>query len=117
MTKHIPTEEVSPLDEDITEVREALREIKAEFSALKARALADDDNVIKEAVQLTVELRKWLLRVKETEACFEERRKQKEGIAEHYSVDLDRARFTIGCRLARLRKCCGSERVSGCADG
>jgi hypothetical protein len=28
-------------------------------------------------------------------------------------LDLDAARVEIGCRLARLRNCCGAERISG----
>ncbi len=47
------------------------------------------------------------------ETSFVEQHHRQAGIAQGgYALDLVRARFEIGCRLARLRACCGSGQIS-----
>lgn len=43
------------------------------------------------------------------EASFAEQKTRERGIAQGgYAINMDQARFEIGCRLARLRACCAS---------
>ena len=108
MNTRPPPEDRSPLDEDITELRQALREMKQELATLRERARVGDATIVKQAMGLVGEIRKWLLAVRETEARFEERRKRKEGIAHEYALDLEQARIAIRSRLDRLRKSAGA---------
>ena len=47
------------------------------------------------------------------ETSLVEQRNRQAGIAQGgYALDLEQARFEVGCRLARLRACCKQGRVS-----
>ncbi len=47
------------------------------------------------------------------EVCLVEQRNRQAGIVQGgHALDLDKARFDIGCRLARLRACSGARGVS-----
>ncbi len=47
------------------------------------------------------------------ETSFVEQHHRQAGIAQGgYALDLERARAEIGCRLARLRACCGAGEIS-----
>ena len=100
------------LDAEIEQVRKTMTYLTELLALMEDEVMEGDPGAIKEAAKLLVEIRNWSKLAMETEARFEEREKQREGVANGYALDLEYARSTIGCRLARLRRCCGAGRLS-----
>lgn len=89
-------ETLNELIEDLTELRQQLRSEK------KAGKATDGG-------KLLTEVRYWLKQANETEKEIAAIRQKEIGIAGAYGIDLEQAGLAVGCRLARLRACCGAE--------
>lgn len=104
------TEEKTPndagLDAEIEQVRRRMIYLTELLALMEDEVMEGDVGAIKEAGKLLAEIRNWSKLAMETEARFEERERRRDGIAHGYALDLEAARTTIGCRLARLRRCC-----------
>jgi hypothetical protein len=111
MTIMTPPKGASQLELELQHVREALRELAEECHTLKQRAQSGDVSAVKDASKTVSDIRRWLNTALETEARFDERRKEQDGVVNEYAIDLEHARSTIGCRMARLRRCCGPRGV------
>lgn len=110
MTDRTPPE-TAGLDAEIEQVRRTMTYLTELLALMEDEVMEGDPTAIKDAAKLLVEIRNWSKLAMETEAKFEERAKRKEGAAEGYALNLDAARTAIGCRLARLRRCCGAGQV------
>ena len=100
-------DETARLEEQRDEIAETLRELSQELRDLRARVREGDLKDSQEAGKLLGHLRYWLKAANETEAQLAEQRRKRAGISGAYGLDLDRARVDIGCRLDRIRRCCG----------
>lgn len=110
MTDNKPPDEAG-LDAEIEQVRRTMTYLTELLALMEDEVMEGDPGAIKEAAKLLAEIRNWSKLAMETEARFEERAKRRDGVAQGYALDLEEARATIGCRLARLRRCCGAGRV------
>lgn len=106
MQTHETPEHGSSLEEEFDAVRQTLAHLTRSLRGLEDEVMAGDPASVREASKLLADIRTWSRLAIDTEARFEERRKQQQGIVDGYALDLIEARRTIGCRLARLRKCC-----------
>lgn len=100
-----PTQDLS-LEEEFDAVRQTLAHLTRSLRGLEDEVMAGDAAAVREASKLLADIRTWSRLAIDTEARFEERRKEQQGIVDGYALDLVEARRTIGCRLARLRRCC-----------
>lgn len=110
MTDKKPPDEAG-LDAEIEQVRRTMTYLTELLALMEDEVMEGEPGAIKEAAKLLGEIRNWSKLAMETEARFEEREKRREGAANGYALDLEEARATIGCRMARLRRCCGAGRV------
>ncbi|MEE2945556.1 MAG: hypothetical protein VX444_10310 [Pseudomonadota bacterium] len=106
-------ENSSSVEEEFDAVRQTLAHLNQSLRGLEDEVMAGDAASVREASKLLADIRTWSRLAIEMEARFEERRKQQAGIVDGYALDLIEARRTIGCRLARLRRCCREGQVSG----
>lgn len=107
-----PEQDVQRLEDDLRDVREVLGEFEATLRDLRQQVRAGEVDTLKDVNKTLAELRAWVRMAKETEAQLAEYARKDAGIAGAYGLDLDRARSEIGCRLARVRRCCGARGVS-----
>lgn len=110
MTTDKPPEDAG-LDAEIEQVRRTMTYLTELLALMEDEVMEGDPGSIKEAAKLLAEIRNWSKLAMETEARFEERDQRRHRVANGYALDLEEARATIGCRLARLRRCCGAGRV------
>lgn len=111
MQNHKTPDTGSSLEEEFDAVRQTLAHLTQSLRGLEDEVMAGDPIAVREAGKLLADIRTWSRLAIETEARFEERRKRQEGIVDGYALDLVEARRTIGCRLARLRRCCREGQV------
>lgn len=100
------------LDAEIEQVRRTMSYLTELLALMEDEVMEGDSGAIKEAAKLLAEIRNWSKLAMETEARFEERERRRDGIAHGYALDLEAARASISCRLARLRRCCRDGAVS-----
>lgn len=105
-----PTGETS-LDPEVAEVRKLLWGVRDVLSSLRDRLENEDIAATGETGKVLSELRHLIRTAIDTEKRFDERQKEKDGIANDYRLDLDDARATIGSRLARLRAASDQEEL------
>ncbi|MGH1465777.1 MAG: hypothetical protein ACRBBQ_10500 [Cognatishimia sp.] len=111
MTHKTPPEGAAVLEDEIAMIRQTVAQMTRLLAMLEADVMAQDEAAIKGSTRLLADIRSWSKLAIETEVRFEERRKRQNGVARDYALDLERARETIGCRLARLRRCCGAGKL------
>ncbi|WP_152492108.1 MULTISPECIES: hypothetical protein [unclassified Roseovarius] len=90
-----------------------LADMRADLEALYSQIREGKFEDLRNATRATSEIRQWLRIAIEAETQLEKRREKELGVAGAYALDLDEARESIGCRLARLRRARDAERVSG----
>lgn len=95
--------------ESITEV---LRDLREDLEQMAALMRGGEGVTTPEVKALLTDMRYWLKALRETEAELETIRRKEAGIVGGYGLDLARARVEIGCRLDRLRRCCGAGKLS-----
>lgn len=105
-------EEKSRLEEEREQIVEVLKELGEEIRRLKAQ-IEDGGEVSKtETGKLMSDVRYWMRASHETEAQIANVRRKQKGLAGDWALDLECARNEIGCRMARLRRCCGARELS-----
>ncbi|WP_047995658.1 hypothetical protein [Puniceibacterium sp. IMCC21224] len=114
MTLINPETRMSKLEKDRKSIAATLRNIRRELSALEKEVQAGDVGQAREAGKTLADIRYWLKAARETEAELENVKRARVGVAHSYGLDLERARSEVGCRLARLRRCC---REGGIPEG
>ncbi|WP_226621688.1 hypothetical protein [Alloyangia pacifica] len=101
-------EELSRLEEEREQLADMLRHLGNDMRRLRDRF--DEDGTLDkpETSKAAADLRYWLKVAHETEAQIRNVRRKQKGIAGDWALDLERARVEVGCRMARLRRCCGA---------
>jgi len=113
MTLITPEENLSHTAELLLSLQGSVRDLRNKTEDLMKRIQAGEDaDLVSGSKQLAAA--DGLLRAcQKVETNLVEQRNRQAGIAQGgYGLDLERARFEIGCRLARLRACCDQGRVS-----
>jgi predicted nucleic acid-binding Zn-ribbon protein len=100
--------ETRRLEEQRAEIEETLCDLRDDIRAIQARLRSGTVDRKTEAAKPLSELKYWLKAIRETEAEIDAIRRRELAIAGPYGLDLEAARDEIGCRLARLRPCCGA---------
>ncbi|WP_152475094.1 hypothetical protein [Roseovarius sp. THAF9] len=90
-----------------------LAEMRADLEEIYSQIRQGQFEALKDATRATSEIRQWLKIAIDAETQLARRREKELGVTDGYAVDLDEARDSIGCRLARLRRARDAERVSG----
>lgn len=109
MTLKPPSVGDEQLDQEIDQVRQTVAHMRFQLAALEAEIMAGDPEAIRASAKVLADLRTWSKLAIEAEARFEERRKDKDRVVYNYALDLEDAKRTIGCRMARLRRCCAAK--------
>ena len=99
--------ETSAVSGHIEEIVGELRQLKDCLRMVQDLVQMDDPGAVKEALRLSSDIRGFLKNTWELEARINDDRRQELGIAGDVGFDLGAARTDIGCKLARLRRCCG----------
>lgn len=84
-----------------------LTSVRATLARLLAQLVAGDAQAMREIGPKHAELESVLRRAIETEQKYNDWHSKQAGRLAAGEIDFDRARYEIGCRLARLRACCG----------
>lgn len=100
--------ETRRLEEQRAEIEATLDDLRDDIRAIQARLRSGEVDRRAEAAKPLSELKYWLRAIRETEAEIDAIRRRDLSISESYGLDLEAARAEIGCRLARLRPCCGA---------
>ncbi len=108
-----PEEREKDLEADRAALMRRLKALHMELEKLESRVLSQDLGKKTDVSALMGDIRFWLKQVRETENHLGDIKKERAGVAGSYGVDLDVARVEIGCRLARIRRCCDAGRLPG----
>ena len=90
-----------------------IAELIDQIDELQSRVSRGDIAKKSEASGALNELKYWLRAARETELELEAIIRKDEGIGDAYGLDLEAARFAVGCRLDSLRACCQEGKLSG----
>ena len=104
-------EDMSRLEDEREHIVEVLKELGEEIRRLKAQIEEGEATSKTETGKLMSDVRYWMRASHETEAQIANVRRKQKGLAGDWALDLERARDEIGCRMARLRRCCGAGTV------
>ncbi len=99
------------LEAQRSEIADTLADLSADLRDLRKRLRGGEARKSGEDGKLLGELRYWLKAARDAEAELEDFRRKECGVVGAYALDLEQARFEIGCRLARIRPCCGAGEV------
>ncbi|HBS50905.1 MAG TPA: hypothetical protein DEA05_12870 [Rhodobacteraceae bacterium] len=101
------TELFESLKRSVNDLRQMAEDLKAQIDAGEEADLTRGKRQVSDCAAL-------IRNCQTVEAQLVKLRSEDTGIVQGgYALDLDRARFEIGCRLARLRACCGAGEVPG----
>ena len=113
MTVNTPDDEIARHDALVAMARTALSELAADLEDLKQQIRSGEDANLKDATAKLAALDGWLRNYVTLENRLAElRSRHREPDRGGLALNLDRARFEIGCRLARLRAARCPGRVS-----
>lgn|SRR5690554_2234355 len=99
-----PEEGSSALSATVTTLERQLRGMCEDLEALANSVRAEDFEDAKNRSRILSDIRQWLKMAIEAETQLEQRNKREQGIVNGYALDMDAARYSIGCRLDRLRR-------------
>ncbi|MCE8506909.1 hypothetical protein KQ247_00305 [Ruegeria pomeroyi] len=113
MTLITPEERISRTAELLQSLENSIRDLRNAAEDLQKRIRAGEDGDLAGYGKQMGQAASLIRECQKVEASFAEQVRREAGIAQGgYALDLDRARSEIGCRLARLRKCCREGAVS-----
>ena len=113
MTLTTAINEASEAQSLLNSVIDSVKELRQELEALKERVKTEEGWDGAQNNKKVTSATALLLTCQNVENRLVECRSKSAGIAQGgYALDLQRARFEIGCRLARLRRCCGEGQIS-----
>ncbi|MBU2960127.1 hypothetical protein KO516_04635 [Citreicella sp. C3M06] len=104
-------DDMSQLENEREQIALTLKELGEEIRRLKAQIEEGEATSKTETGKLMSDVRYWMRASHETEAQIANVRRKQKGLAGDWALDLERARDEIGCRMARLRRCCGAGSV------
>lgn len=100
------SEEVSRLSEEFRRLKDQLSGFSHDLDELQSKIRSGEIEKGSDARRFLTELRTWVRIAQEAEAACAEHQKEQRGYTGPYGLDLEAARSQIGCRMARLRRCC-----------
>lgn len=100
------------LEQRCEDIARTLQDMQDELEALRGRFRDGDLDDRRAGQSLFADIRYWLKQARETEQELDKIRREDAGLAGDYGLDLHAARFEVGCRLARIRRCCREGRLS-----
>ena len=104
----VPICEAGRLEAQRDEIAQTLEDLAADLRALQGKLRTGE--VKKQDIGVAAaDLRYWLKALRETEAELDTLRRKDSEVVGAYGIDLETARFEIGCRLDRLKACCREE--------
>ncbi|MEM7597402.1 MAG: hypothetical protein AAF382_06860 [Pseudomonadota bacterium] len=99
-----PDDRPDGLTDTIASVQQQLSDMRVELDRIYTRMQSGELDELSLAGKTMVDIRQWLKIAIEAEVYLEKRRKEKEGIAHDFAVNLDEARSSIGGKLDSLRR-------------
>lgn len=99
-----PDDRPDGLTDTIASVQQQLSDMRVELDRIYNRMQSGELDELSLAGKTMVDIRQWLRIAIEAEVHLEKRRKEKEGIAYDFAVNLEEARSTIGSKLDSLRR-------------
>ena len=105
--------QTTELSEHIAEIVEELKRLKDDLHATRGYVQSEEPGFTREALRCAGDVRAFIKHAYDVEAKVNEEHRKQLGIAGETGFDLDVARAEIGCKLDRLRECCGAGAVSG----
>lgn len=113
MTLITPEERISRTAELLQSLERSIRDLRKAAEDLRMQIETGEDADLAGPSKQLGQVNGLIRDCQKVETSFVEQVRKEAGIAQGgYALDLERARFEIGCRLARLRTCCGSGAVS-----
>ena len=104
--------ELDRLEAERASLTQVLGDLREDLEQMAAQMRGGEGVKTPEVKALLTDMRYWLRALRETEAELETIRRKNAGFTEGYGLDLERACIEVGCRLDRLRRCCGAGEVS-----
>lgn len=105
-------QELSRLENERDQIADRLQELGEEMLRIKTELQTGEGMKRADTGKLLGDVRYWLRASHETEAQIANVRRKQKGLVGDWALDLERARDEIGCRMARLRRCCGAGEFS-----
>lgn len=113
MTLITPEERILETAELLRSIHESIRGLRQAAEDLRRQIVAGEDAELAGATKQFGQVQSLIRNCQTVEAQLAEQYNRQAGIAHGgYALDLDAARVEVGCRLARLRACCGARPVS-----
>ncbi|MCR9126072.1 MAG: hypothetical protein NXH82_08080 [Rhodobacteraceae bacterium] len=113
MTLITPEERVSRTAELVQSLQNSISELRHQIEDLKRQIAAGEEVELAGGIRQVAAADGLVRTCQKMEASLVEQYNRQIGIVQGgYALDLERARSEIGCRLARLRRCCGAGDVS-----
>nr|WP_254447868.1 hypothetical protein [Ruegeria arenilitoris] len=112
MTLITPEERISQTADLLQSLERSIRNLRQAAEELHRRIGAGEDADFAGSAKQLGQLEGLIRSCQKVEISFVEQHHRQAGIAQGgYALDLERARSEIGCRLARLRACCGAGQI------
>ncbi|MCH2093532.1 MAG: hypothetical protein MK160_00270 [Rhodobacteraceae bacterium] len=111
MTLITPEDGTSRLNAVLESCTQQVSDIASELEDLMQQVRAGEEIGKRDLSGRLKEMRDWLKVARETEVQLAAAQRKDKSIVGDYGLDLDRARTEIGCRLARIRRCCPEGRL------
>ena len=112
MTLITPEERMSRTAELLQSLEVSIRGLRQAAEDLRKRIETGEDADLASSARQLGQLEGLIRSCQKVETSFVEQCHRQAGIAQGgYALDLERARSEIGCRLARLRACCGAGQI------
>lgn len=113
MTLITPEERITRTAELLQSLEDSVRELRQQATDLCAQIKAGEDADLANGSKRVATAEALIKACQKVETSFVEQTQRQAGIVQGgYALDLEQARSEIGCRLARLRTCCGAREVS-----
>ncbi|MBK0327004.1 hypothetical protein I5535_06805 [Rhodobacteraceae bacterium F11138] len=107
MTLITPEERVLRTAELFQSVEDSLRKLRQQAEDLYAQLKAGEETDLVDGSKRVAAVERLIGTCQKVETSLVEQQRKQEGIVRGgYALDMDAARAEIGCRLARLRRCC-----------
>ncbi|MEX0348004.1 MAG: hypothetical protein AB3N15_01150 [Paracoccaceae bacterium] len=107
MTLITPEERISRTAELLASLEETIRGLRNAAEDLRRQIEAGEDADLAGGARQLGQVSGLIRDCQKVEKSFVEHHQTQAGIAQGgYALDLEQARFEVGCRLARLRACC-----------
>ncbi|GAB5436709.1 MAG: hypothetical protein FalmKO_18340 [Falsiruegeria mediterranea] len=113
MTLITPEERISQTAELLQSLERSIRDLRQAAEDLRKQIETGEDADLAGTSKQLGSVNTLINNCQKVETSFVEQHNRQAGIAQGgYALDLDRARFEVGCRLARLRTCCDTRDIS-----